>query len=294
MVVRFNTIIGSRIATHGVQSNNQDGCVLFEFYNNTFTNPGTPSYRPVFVRGGTGFIFDNTSDQNFVVNAVSMDTDRANEDSIASQVGSTAYWEFCDGLTTSSYLTTPGNLGGGYTTYGSPKGIVIDGAGTGGYPCRDQLGRGPNTGTRWNYTGSPPAQPLDPVYLWGSTQNTEMPPALNCETSGDNLCTNQSTNIILANRDYYSYNSSFTGATGVGVGTLASRPSTCTTGVGYWATDQGSWNQSGSGGQGVLYVCTSTNTWTSSYTPYTYPNPLQGAAPNSALQGVTLIGVTIK
>ena len=51
----------------------------------------------------------------------------------------------------------------------------------------------------------------------------------------------------------------------------------------YWATDQGSWNTSTSnpegvqlnGADGVLYRCTSTNTWTLYYTPYTYPHPLQ-------------------
>src|ERR1019366_2080379 len=66
-------------------------------------------------------------------------------------------------------------------------------------------------------------------------------------------------------------------SSGVGSGTLAARPANCTTGVGYWATDQGSWNQSGNGkGNGVLYKCTSTNTWTSYYTPLAYPHPLQG------------------
>ena len=88
---------------------------------------------------------------------------------------------------------------------------------------------------------------------------------------------------ILANRDYYaevsqsantSPTSPFNGTAGTGYGTLANRPTTCTTGVGYWATDQGSWNQSGSGGQGQLSVCTSPNTWTLHYTPYTYPHPL--------------------
>jgi len=79
---------------------------------------------------------------------------------------------------------------------------------------------------------------------------------------------------------------------GTGHGTLANRPTSCTTGVGYWATDQGSWNTSsnlstvtGQIAQGQLYICTSTNTWTLSYTPYTYPHLLiaggtSGTTPN--------------
>jgi hypothetical protein len=68
---------------------------------------------------------------------------------------------------------------------------------------------------------------------------------------------------------------------GVGQGTFANRPSTCTAGtdpaqgniaapgVAYWATDQS-----------TLYVCNPTNTWTAYYTPYTYPHPLtQGTQP---------------
>jgi hypothetical protein len=79
---------------------------------------------------------------------------------------------------------------------------------------------------------------------------------------------------------------SFTGATGVGSGTLAARPSACTTGVGYWATDQGTWNQSGSGPQGELFLCTAggnPGTWTLNYTPFTYPHPLvSGSTPQAA------------
>jgi hypothetical protein len=88
---------------------------------------------------------------------------------------------------------------------------------------------------------------------------------------------------VLLNRDAYaevsqsaqtSPTSPFNGTVGTGYGTLASRPTTCTPYVGYWATDQGNWNQSGSGGQGQLYTCTATNNWTMHYEPYTYPHPL--------------------
>ncbi len=78
-----------------------------------------------------------------------------------------------------------------------------------------------------------------------------------------------------------------------GHGTLANLPPTCTTGVGYWATDQGSWNQSGSGEQGQLYICTSTNNWTLSYTPYVYPHPLisGGGSPPIAPAAPTILQV---
>jgi hypothetical protein len=79
---------------------------------------------------------------------------------------------------------------------------------------------------------------------------------------------------------FWNQNNSYNGTTqiGVGRGTLAARPATCTTGDGWWATDQGSWNSGGSGVQGVFYKCTATNTWTLYYTPYLYPHPLTGTS----------------
>lgn len=133
-------------------------------------------------------------------------------------------------------------------------------------------------------TGSvgPANEVLDPVYEWNDTV-----PAVHY---GDQFGLNYSPPAQL-NREVFTDNSlgsphvqtsptsPFNGSSGVGFGTLANRPTTCTTnsvsgapGTGYFAIDQGSWNTSGNGfGQGVLYKCTATNTWTASYTPYVYP-----------------------
>ena len=89
-------------------------------------------------------------------------------------------------------------------------------------------------------------------------------------------------NVVNENSEYFKYNASFDGSTGIGCGTLASRPATCTTGVAYWATNQSCSNLTGMVGKnpgtaisGTLYKCTATNTWTPYYTPYTYPHPLR-------------------
>jgi hypothetical protein len=71
-------------------------------------------------------------------------------------------------------------------------------------------------------------------------------------------------NRILENASFWNHNISFNGSTGVGVGPLSARPGTCTTGVGYWATDTN-----------TLYRATAPNTWSVYYTPYTYPHPLR-------------------
>lgn len=154
---------------------------------------------------------------------------------------------------------------------GRGRGLLVQGGDCNNYPTSGHLC------PQLVSTGSagPVAEALDPSYEFddsGTVNNSQY-------SSNDSRA-------IIANRDFYSQNigqtaqksstSPFNGATGTGWGTLSNQPTTCTTGVGYWATDQGSWNQSGNSfGQGQLFVCTATNTWSLYYTPYTYPHPLE-------------------
>jgi hypothetical protein len=171
--------------------------------------------------------------------------------------------------------------------------------------CLDQAGgRGAGvlyTGTGGNGLPTPleaANETVSPTYAWsnnfsggGSTPSTEII---------------SYTARVINTRDFYMENvsqaaqssttSPFDGSTtiGMGHGTLARQPSSCTTGVGYFATDQGTWDQGGAGG--VLYLCTATNTWTLSYTPYTYPHPLdsQGGQTVSSATGISATGSAIQ
>jgi hypothetical protein len=268
VVFRFNTNVGGRLEQHSLQGDNQRGVRKWEFYGNTFTNPDFQNFRPMFIRAGTGMVFHNTHDGQFLSNEIDIDNARSSEDSISSQVAS---FGMCTGTSRAD-----GNTSGQQ-----------------GYPCRDQLGRSTDASLWSNYAATGPAQAFQPAYFWRNTQPSgEIGVNRSCETTGNASCTRQNTFHILPDRDYYTYAAGFTGTSGVGEGPLANRPSTCTTGVAYWATDQGSWNTSTSnpfglqanGADGRLDVCTSTNTWTDGYyVPYTYPHPLQGgAAPSQA------------
>jgi hypothetical protein len=165
----------------------------------------------------------------------------------------------------------------GLTTYWTQDGVAGDFLGTSGYPCTDQMGWKFNENPTTGYTAHP-------AYFVGNTMNGAL---LGIETEESGY--NNMSRFMVADREFYqavSMNAQsnpttpFNGTTGAGYGTLANRPTTCTQGVVYWATDQGNWNKRPGGSQGVLSRCESTNTWDDDfYTPYEYPHPLTDFEP---------------
>lgn len=253
-VSRFNDFKNTNWGNHGLDSTtNARSCLLVESYNNTYANAGTHIFQWSNFRGGVQYVFDET------VSATGGSYDRY-LDLRNYRADNTLYqWGQCGGSNVIDQNTASQH----------------------GWACRDQVGRGPETApsTDWPVNTSTPSysEASFPSYFWGNSWKGATPTSavvFVCDNAG--VCNGSgdaSLFQIINNRDFFYEASAFNGTSGTGTGTLASRPATCTTGVAYWATDQGSWNLSGSGGQGVLYVCTATNTWTLYYTPYTYPHP---------------------
>jgi hypothetical protein len=69
--------------------------------------------------------------------------------------------------------------------------------------------------------------------------------------------------VLAENGTHWNQQASFNGTVGVGVGLYSVRPASCSTGVGYWATDSN-----------VFYKATAPNVWSAYYTPLSYPHPL--------------------
>jgi len=237
-VFRFNNISSGRHTAeiHGVQGDNR-GSQRTEVYENALSGL-TGFSGTVFWRGGTGVAFGNRQAAAYSF-GILVTNDRSEYDDSIPMFG------LCDG-------THPG--------------VDQNTGGQSGWRCRDQPGVGYDA-TQWNH--SPPAawnQVLMPIYFWNNFTGGS-PMSVQVDSPG------AVRTHIQANREFYNQVSSFDGTAGVGVGPIASRPSGCTAGVAYWATDEGEWNSLRSGADGRLYKCTSPNTWTLYYTPHPYPHP---------------------
>jgi len=290
-VVRFNTFNNNGLQTHPTGGAGQArGCRAWEVYQNTFQNPttNTGGFNVFFLSSGTGVIWGNTASSPNWANLITIHSMRR-DNSTYTQAATPNGWGYCGTTFNGTGSAWDQNLSSGT-----------------GHHCLDQPGQGQGdllTGywpnlcdstsgqcAKGNYNGSWPNEALEPVYEWQDT------------FGGKTFLANYEADAETQNADFYlwcnassaSGCTSFNGTVGVGSGTLALRPSTCTPGVAYWASDQGSWNTSGSGGQGELFKCTSTNTWTLFYTPYTYPHPLDvsGATPGIPVNPQAVVQTT--
>ena len=265
-VWRFNTITNCRMTTHGTVHGYGPSNV--EYYGNAAIYDAAASfpngYRAFHMQGsGTNFVWGNTITTNTAISS--------------------------DAITIQNYRSFQPN--------GDPAcdgGDAIDGnrsptATHHGYPCYHQPGRDVDNG-------------YYPVAAFRNVDTNTGNKVDLVRNGGGGARPDYTNSHLIADRDFYnavskdeqtSASSPFNGTAGIGHGTLANRPTTCTTsaetglgagdsGVMYWATDQGSWNSSNSnphgvqqnGADGVLYHCSATNTWSVYYTPYTYPHPL--------------------
>ncbi|GEM_PF-1685657 len=261
IVYRHNTSTNCLVTSHGAP--HAGGPANFELYNNRIiVNAGTdPAYwdcsRCFHHQGSGEFIaFNNqfTAYSGKSADAIAMMNYRDYGD-----LSSSNGVPLCNGTQTGQSKMDGVPIVDGNR---SPSGTYL------GYPCWHQPGR--------DFAGN-----LKPMYAWNNTwSDTGGQVRLNYEY-GVGGSPDYSANHSVANRDYYnavsasaqtSPSSPFNGTAGMGFGTLANRPATCTPGsetgggVAYFATDQGP--------QGTLYRCSATNTWAVHYQPYTYPHPL--------------------
>lgn len=135
---------------------------------------------------------------------------------------------------------------------------------TDGYPCRDQIGRSYDSIAAGTPVVPNVIQSQTSAFIWGNLKNGS---AYDVVYKVNTPIANLSPHII-PNRDYHTADGASCtagGACTTGVGSGTAMPTSCSTGVGFWRTDQKK-----------LYKCTATNTWTEYYSPATCPHTLTG------------------
>ena len=145
-VFRHNTVSNSSIDAHSVQGWNR-ACRRWEVYGNTIQLLTGGYFTPLFIRGGTGVIFNNTITGSWSEPFISFDNVRSFE--------ARSDWF---PVTT----TTPGSCNGTSAWDGNQS--------SNGWPCRDQIGRGGDNSS-WTTTTPYPAQSSVPAYIWNNTIN---------------------------------------------------------------------------------------------------------------------------
>jgi hypothetical protein len=174
LVIRHTAFNNISVGFHGTDSGNRRSVFSYEIYDNTFTNNSSTTLRGATLRGGTGVIYRNTyggtrgswydvtamvyracppldSSAWQVCNGTRWQLGSTNFSTDASRIASAnGGVKFCsndrDKVCTSDAACGTGGTCSAY----------LDGSGTGGYPCRDQVGR-------------THAQQSAPLYVWNNS-----------------------------------------------------------------------------------------------------------------------------
>jgi hypothetical protein len=161
-VFRYNTLNDVYVEAHSVQGDNR-ASRKWEIYRNTFHQNQRAMWVPMFLRGGTGVVFDNVLTGTWTTPGIALDNVRDCETrDVSGKCDGTSPWD--------------GNQAGGN-----------------GYPCRDQIGRSTDS-SLWTPSRPYPAQGLDPAYAWNNKLG-----ASDVLFFHHNNCANH----IQSGRDYY-------------------------------------------------------------------------------------------
>jgi len=166
-VFRFNNVNGVSVMTHSLQEAQGRGTKSWEIYNNAFA---LNTYTIAFLRGGTGMMFNNTVTGSFG-SPYTISLDNVRSFSQEHNFGSNPNSAWCNGAS-------------------AWDGNILNN----GWPCRDQIGRGPDAALFNTTTYA--ASTSEPAYFWNNKRDNGQNVAVNI--------VNNSSAWIQEGRDYYS------------------------------------------------------------------------------------------